>query len=540
MKINFMNKKLYRLILLVVTCLGCSFALAEGDEANENLLRVHVFDVGAGNCVLLECPGRNSDGKRVNVLVDCGSNEANDNQLKVVHNIVELSRDRELNVVLSHPDQDHHNLFPLILTFPNIRYANGSPDAQSLIALKDVYVGGYFPQYARNGRAFPVDDEDRIYDDESTFDPTLLRYTRGQTKDAIDQYARGTVYRDIPSNPPVAPTQFTDREGVKRNRTTLRTATDQSLPIGQRIDVCRNSSVDVHILAGNSQLDKIKDNTFSNQQSIVLSVSYAGNTFIFPGDATNDPQDLALKKALDNFARIKGVSLNNDYDQEIAALKVEVMMAAHHGSDQKNSHWPGWARVTRPSVLIFSGNPQNPKKTLRHPKFAAFDDQSGEEPTYKAYLNQTDVYHVVSFGNVDAVKEKADNKFYTRQGKVLPFEFAKPIKRATDSAVFATHDVGYQLFEVAPTQAGAVKGDLSISCPLSREKWCNSPYLAHAHIHGRRLELEPPPPICGNAVKEENEECDNGSILNGYSTCGTSCSWQPCWTGSDGKRYCVY
>ena len=82
----------------------------------ENELRVHFYNVGAGTCTLVECPG---PGARP-IIVDCGKLDnrqgvyaISDEELEErIHDTLDA---RSLEVVLSHSDTDHVSLIPDML-----------------------------------------------------------------------------------------------------------------------------------------------------------------------------------------------------------------------------------------------------------------------------------------------------------------------------------------------------------------------------------------------------------------------------------------
>lgn len=82
----------------------------------ENELRVHFYNVGAGTCTLVECPGPNARP----IIVDCGKlprgqgdYAISDQELK--KRIRDTLGDRSPEVVLSHSDKDHVSLISDVL-----------------------------------------------------------------------------------------------------------------------------------------------------------------------------------------------------------------------------------------------------------------------------------------------------------------------------------------------------------------------------------------------------------------------------------------
>lgn len=78
----------------------------------KDALRVHVFDVDSGNCVLIECPETSSSGPHA-LLDDCGSNHGAATVGRVAAGLAaELQGygPHSIDIVVSHPHADHYNL----------------------------------------------------------------------------------------------------------------------------------------------------------------------------------------------------------------------------------------------------------------------------------------------------------------------------------------------------------------------------------------------------------------------------------------------
>ncbi len=82
----------------------------------EDELRIHYLNVGAGSCTLVECPGPNTPP----MIIDCGSTGPTTNDMDrdsartYIHNILD-DHDRAPNLVLSHADFDHYGWIPHVL-----------------------------------------------------------------------------------------------------------------------------------------------------------------------------------------------------------------------------------------------------------------------------------------------------------------------------------------------------------------------------------------------------------------------------------------
>lgn len=78
----------------------------------KDALRIHVFDVDSGNCVLIECPETSTSGPHA-LLDDCGSNHGAATVGRIAAGLaVELHGygPHSVDIVVSHPHADHYNL----------------------------------------------------------------------------------------------------------------------------------------------------------------------------------------------------------------------------------------------------------------------------------------------------------------------------------------------------------------------------------------------------------------------------------------------
>jgi glyoxylase-like metal-dependent hydrolase (beta-lactamase superfamily II) len=111
-----------KLIFILLFYFVESFPLVSMEIDKNKNINITYYNVGQGNCVLIE-------RKNQAVLVDCGSTESNgeretDNKPKVkkeeVVNDIQLKIGKEnikdIYVVLTHLDEDHYNLIPLIFS----------------------------------------------------------------------------------------------------------------------------------------------------------------------------------------------------------------------------------------------------------------------------------------------------------------------------------------------------------------------------------------------------------------------------------------
>lgn len=107
--------KTLTVMLGVLFLAGCSTVPPASLQQSTDL-QVHFFNVGAGMCQLMTCPG----AKASPILADCGSSGRSDSDLtkdQVAQLISSLTQNLALPpiVVISHKDSDHHNWIPGVL-----------------------------------------------------------------------------------------------------------------------------------------------------------------------------------------------------------------------------------------------------------------------------------------------------------------------------------------------------------------------------------------------------------------------------------------
>jgi len=90
----------------------------------ENELRIHFLNVGAGTCTLLECPG---PGDPPPMIVDCGSLAPTQTDMDAdaardyIQEILS-SHNSAPNLVLSHADRDHYGWISLVLQGTQVQH----------------------------------------------------------------------------------------------------------------------------------------------------------------------------------------------------------------------------------------------------------------------------------------------------------------------------------------------------------------------------------------------------------------------------------
>lgn len=338
--------------ITIAVCILVLSAFALPATANYDELSVTFFYVGPGNCVLIQCP-TSSGTDYVNLIVDCGSHRTRE-KASVLENLnAVLGEGWEgpegivTNLVLTHPDKDHYNYikdmtpllkFPSGLVGDTVTYHEGN--------LGTVYAGGVFADYSKEGL---------LYD--------AIQYSAGS-----DIYGQKQPYE-------LGPIVLASSNKMRpyKTRRYLRDLREvQSLrfdPAAIPTDLGLCGDAEVFLLSGNSSPAAIQTNT--NAQSLVLALRYGGKVFIFPGDATNEQaHGNGLQTALDSWARLHGKTLSS-YSTFDAELKVDFLMAPHHGAKTEGSDWNGWAEVTRPEVVIFSADPE--LTGYHHPSQSAFE-----------------------------------------------------------------------------------------------------------------------------------------------------------------------
>lgn len=93
-----------------------TFSLLRARE--QSRLRIHFLPIGTGSCQIVECPGPNATP----MLIDCGSTGLGDFDEAMVRDYIQdIVKDGQINVVVSHSDDDHANLIPRILDPDQVR-----------------------------------------------------------------------------------------------------------------------------------------------------------------------------------------------------------------------------------------------------------------------------------------------------------------------------------------------------------------------------------------------------------------------------------
>jgi beta-lactamase superfamily II metal-dependent hydrolase len=268
--------------------------------ATPNLI-VHVYDVGQGSCVLVECPDD------LPILIDCGKMGSGGDVTGAARKINAVldgygGQYQPLRVILSHGDVDHYSL----LSAKDTR-------GRSLLdpkRVRQVYFGGAYADYgaakswinaAHRSLSFPPKDypPDRPCDDPS------LRISCFQPNETAWGSIRGVA--------------------------------------------CGPAKLD--LLSANAQAYyRAHPNQFGadwesdgrkNADSAVVRVSYDGVSFIFPGDAQEITEQMILRNA-----QAAGVSLAG----------TGFLFGSHHGARLDGSNGAAWIAGTAPRNVVFSAN----------------------------------------------------------------------------------------------------------------------------------------------------------------------------------------
>lgn len=271
-------------------------------RATTSDLIVHVYDIGQGSCVLIECPGD------LPILVDCGKMKVGGGSIQAagrkINEVLDGYSDyyQPLRVILSHGDLDHYSLL-------------GTRNDQGRFLLdpgkvRDVYFGGAFADY-------------------------------GSARGWMDE-----VHRSLSS--PRRPYPVTRPCNTAARISCLR---PNEVAWGSiRRMSCGAAKVD--LLTVNAQAyyrghpeefvgtDWLSDGR-KNGDSAVVRVSYGGVSFLLTGDAQEMTERLIQRNA-----QAAGVSL----------ARTGFLFGSHHGARTHGSNGEDWIKATSPRLAVFSSN----------------------------------------------------------------------------------------------------------------------------------------------------------------------------------------
>lgn len=199
-------------------------------------MRIHYMNVGQGSCIFIQCPGAKSRP----IIYDCGSSKHNGAwEFKEVEDYYDkiFSDEYPPNVVLSHPDKDHYNYLPKLIT-----------SAHNAIA------GGRRSQWEKLGFFVKDHDGDEVF----------------------YEGREGTVQGD----------DFEVGYATWDNQTPKKLET--------HFFACGDATNTV--LTVNAPSSSKSKKVDKNKDSLVLMTAYKDHRFIFTGDATKDTQNSVLDK----------------------------------------------------------------------------------------------------------------------------------------------------------------------------------------------------------------------------------------------------
>ena len=106
-------KSLFALVLIVVVTITSSNVISV--SAADNDLKVHYFNVGSADCMIVEKTG--SDGKNHYMLIDAGFNDGNSKKWSGVTNWISWKQVKKFDyVIITHYDADHVNRLTSLLS----------------------------------------------------------------------------------------------------------------------------------------------------------------------------------------------------------------------------------------------------------------------------------------------------------------------------------------------------------------------------------------------------------------------------------------
>lgn len=290
---------------------GVAFALAVAGvnlspspaSARASDLIVHVYDIGQGSCVLIECPDD------LPILVDCGKMKGGGGTIEAaarkINTVLDGYRDyyQPLRVILSHADVDHYSLL------------SGRDARQRRLLdpgkVRQVYFGGRYEDY-------------------------------GAAKAWISEAHQRLSFPSVayPANRPCDDPNL---------RISCLTPNETAWGTVRGIS-CGTATID--LLTANAQAyyqanptefpgARWKSDGNKNADSAVVRVTYQGVSFIMTGDAQGITERMVMRNA-----DASGVSLAG----------TGFLFASHHGADTHDSSGADWITATSPRNVVFSSN----------------------------------------------------------------------------------------------------------------------------------------------------------------------------------------
>jgi len=289
--------------MFAVASIGLSGVPWTANAATPSDLIVHVYDIGQGSCVLVECP------EDLPILVDCGKMKGGGGTIETaarkINRVLDDYREyyQPLRVILSHGDVDHYSLL-------------GGRDAQGRRLLdpgkaRQIYFGGQYGDY-------------------------------GAAKAWISEAHERLSFPSV-SYPVSRPC---DDASFKISCLTPNEVSWESV----RGVSCGKAKID--LLTANAQAYyRANPNEFSgpawksdgnkNADSAVVRITYQGVSFILTGDAQEITERMVIRNAETSGVVLTGTSF---------------LFGSHHGADTHGSNGTAWIEATRPRNVVFSSN----------------------------------------------------------------------------------------------------------------------------------------------------------------------------------------
>lgn len=276
--------------------------------ANPNDLIVHVYDIGQGSCVLIECPDD------LPILIDCGKMKGGGGTIQAAAagiNAVLAGYDeaRPLRVILSHGDLDHYSLL------------GTKDDGRYLIdpeKVRTVYFGGAYADYGTAKAWISAVD--------SNLTPARPNTATG------------------PCDTPAAVSCLLPNE--------TRWGSVRQIACGKaKIDlVTVNAQAYYTTHRAEFPVTPWKSDGRKNGDSAVVRIRFGATSFVLTGDAQEMTERLAIVNATRAGLPLTGTTF---------------LFGSHHGAKTHGSNgmdWidgadgVNWIDATSPSVVIFSSN----------------------------------------------------------------------------------------------------------------------------------------------------------------------------------------
>lgn len=265
-------------------------------------LAVHVYDIGQGSCVLIECPDD------LPILVYCGKMATGGGSIasaaRKINTVLDGYRGyyQPLRVILSHADLDHYSLLKERDERGRYLFDPGK--------VRQVYFGGRFADY-------------------------------GEARGWINAAHRSLSWpkRDYPVD---RPCWTNARISCLRPNENAWGAIRAVSCGAAKIDLLTANAQQYYLAhRGDFPGTDWRSDGNKNGDSAVVRVTYGGVSFIVTGDAQEMTEQLALHNA-----RTAGVDLAG------AAF----LFGSHHGARTHGSNGVEWIRATSPRFAVFSSN----------------------------------------------------------------------------------------------------------------------------------------------------------------------------------------